>query len=155
MPKNTFGGNKAKGFKNSGPIKETELVIKSQDQEYAKVVKLLGSNMVDLQCFDGVKRLGLIRGALRKKCWISLNDIVLIGLRDYQDNKCDILSKYSQDEVRNLIKLNQITGSFENSSLDNNKNNNSILQEISEPWGWSDLSNNNDECGFNFTFDEI
>ena len=147
MPKNTFGGNKAKGFKNSGPIKETELVIKSQDQEYAKVVKLLGSNMVDLQCFDGVKRLGLIRGALRKKCWISLNDIVLIGLRDYQDNKCDILSKYSQDEVRNLIKLNQITGSFENSSLDNNKNNNSILQEISE--------NNNDECGFNFTFDEI
>jgi len=147
MPKNTFGGNKAKGFKNSGPIKETELVIKSRDQEYAKVVKLLGSNMVDLQCFDGVKRLGLIRGALRKKCWISLNDIVLIGLRDYQDNKCDILSKYSQDEVRNLIKLNQITGSFENSSLDNNKNNNSILQEISE--------NNNDECGFNFTFDEI
>merc|ERR1719508_606537 len=38
-------------------------------------------------CFDGVKRLCHIRGKLRKKVWINQSDIVLIGLRDYQDAK--------------------------------------------------------------------
>merc|ERR1719320_94516 len=42
-------------------------------------------------CFDGVKRLCHIRGKLRKKGWINQSDIVLIGLRDYQDAKADVL----------------------------------------------------------------
>merc|ERR1719348_2655975 len=53
-------------------------------------------------CFDGVKRLCHIRGKLRKKVWIAQSDIVLIGLRDYQDNKADVILKYSPDEARNL-----------------------------------------------------
>merc|ERR1719295_773204 len=49
-------------------------------------------------CFDGVKRLCHIRGKLR----INQSDIVLIGLRDYQDAKADVILKYSADEARNL-----------------------------------------------------
>merc|ERR1711884_173099 len=51
-------------------------------------------------CFDGVKRLCHIRGKLRKKVWINQSDIVLIGLRDYQDAKADVIQKYSADEAR-------------------------------------------------------
>merc|ERR1719400_128448 len=40
-------------------------------------------------CFDGVKRLCHIRGKMRKKVWVAQGDIVLIGLRDYQDGKAD------------------------------------------------------------------
>ena len=113
MPKNTFGGSKAKSSKNNtAKLKpKTDLIIKETDQEYAKVIKLYGSNMLELQCFDGVKRLGLIRGSMRKKEWITLNDIVLISIRDYQDNKCDIIAKYSPEDVRTLIKLGQIDNS--------------------------------------------
>merc|ERR1719483_1539878 len=53
-------------------------------------------------CFDGVKRLCYIRGKLRKKVWINQSDIVLLGLRDYQDAKADVILKYSADEARNL-----------------------------------------------------
>merc|ERR1719237_592812 len=53
-------------------------------------------------CFDGVKRLCHIRGKLRKKVWINQSDIILIGLRDYQDAKADVILKYSADEARNL-----------------------------------------------------
>merc|ERR1712226_372365 len=53
-------------------------------------------------CFDGVKRLCHIRGKLRKKVWINQSDIVLVGLRDYQDAKADVILKYSADEARNL-----------------------------------------------------
>merc|ERR1719315_71544 len=53
-------------------------------------------------CFDGVKRLCHIRGKLRKKVWINQSDIILIGLRDYQDAKADVILKYTADEARNL-----------------------------------------------------
>merc|ERR1712176_544175 len=53
-------------------------------------------------CFDGVKRLCHIRGKLRKKVWINQSDIILVGLRDYQDAKADVIQKCSADEARNL-----------------------------------------------------
>jgi len=34
--------------------------------------------------------------------WINAGDIILIGLRDYQDVKADVILKYNSDEARNL-----------------------------------------------------
>lgn len=70
--------------------------------EYAQVTKMLGNGRLEAMCFDGVKRLCHIRGKLRKKVWINQGDIILIGLRDYQDAKADVILKYSADEARNL-----------------------------------------------------
>merc|ERR1712137_1102233 len=53
-------------------------------------------------CFDGIKHLCHIRGKLRKKVWINQGDIILVGLRDYQDAKADVILKYNPDEARNL-----------------------------------------------------
>jgi initiation factor 1A len=36
------------------------------------------------------------------KVWINQGDIILIGLRDYQDAKADVILKYTPDEARNL-----------------------------------------------------
>ena len=63
---------------------------------------MLGNGRLEAMCFDGVKRLCHIRGKLRKKVWINQGDIILIGLRDYQDAKADVILKYSADEARNL-----------------------------------------------------
>ena len=62
---------------------------------------MLGSGRIEAMCFDGQKRLCKIRGKLRKKVWINVSDIVLVGLRDYQDGKADVILKYSSDEVNN------------------------------------------------------
>merc|ERR1711988_389528 len=79
-----------------------ELVFKEDGQEYAQVAKMLGNGRLEAMCFDGVKRLCHIRGKLRKKVWINQSDIILVGLRDYQDAKADVILKYSADEARNL-----------------------------------------------------
>ncbi len=34
--------------------------------------------------------------------WINQGDIVLISLREYQDEKADVILKYTADEARNL-----------------------------------------------------
>ena len=83
---------------------------------------MLGNGRLEAMCFDGVKRLCHIRGKLRKKVkketyhpencntiviilffqvWINQSDIILVGLRDYQDAKADVIQKYSADEARN------------------------------------------------------
>ncbi len=106
MPKNKFGGNKAK--KNKNYIPEKDFIVKESDQEYAKVVKALGSCNFELMCEDGVTRMGHVRGKMQKKIWINENDTVLVGLRDFQDNKCDIIHKYSPDEVKRLNNINEV-----------------------------------------------
>lgn len=63
---------------------------------------MLGNGRLEAMCFDGEKRLAHIRGKLRKKVWINQGDIILLSLRDYQDEKGDVILKYTADEARNL-----------------------------------------------------
>ncbi|XP_032666280.1 uncharacterized protein LOC116841909 [Odontomachus brunneus] len=103
MPKNKGkGGKNRRRGKNENETEKRELVFKEDGQEYAQVTKMLGNGRLEAMCFDGVKRLCHIRGKLRKKVWINQGDIILIGLRDYQDAKADVILKYTSDEARNL-----------------------------------------------------
>lgn len=103
MPKNKGkGGKNRRRGKNENDADKRELIFKEDGQEYAQVTKMLGNGRLEAMCFDGVKRLCHIRGKLRKKVWINQGDIILIGLRDYQDNKADVILKYNSDEARNL-----------------------------------------------------
>ncbi|MCI94113.1 eukaryotic translation initiation factor 1A-like, partial [Trifolium medium] len=39
---------------------------------------------------------------MHKKVWIAAGDIILVGLRDYQDDKADVILKFMPDEARLL-----------------------------------------------------
>lgn len=47
--------------------------------------------------------------------WINQGDIILIGLRDYQDAKADVILRYNPDEARNLKTYGELpeTGTHE------------------------------------------
>ena len=77
-------------------------------QEYAQVVKMLGNGRCECFCFDGITRLGHIRGKMRKKVWITAGDIILVAKRDFQDEKVDIVHKYTADEARNLKQYGEL-----------------------------------------------
>ncbi|GAA6014742.1 hypothetical protein JCM11491_001960 [Sporobolomyces phaffii] len=103
MPKNKGkGGKNRRRGKNENDGDKRELVFKEEGQEYAQVLKMLGNGRVEAMCFDGEKRLAHIRGKMRKKVWINQGDIILLSLRDFQDDKADVIQKYTADEARNL-----------------------------------------------------
>ena len=109
MEKKTGGGNKHKKKKNHAVMEvERSLTFKEENQEYAQVNRLLGNCRLECSCFDGMKRLAHIRGTMRKKVWINVNDIILVSLRDFQDGKCDVLLKYSAKEVARLKSMQEI-----------------------------------------------
>ncbi|VDD88275.1 unnamed protein product [Enterobius vermicularis] len=109
MPKNKGkGGKNRRRGKNENDIMKRELIMKEDGQEYAQVLKMLGNGRLTAFCFDGKQRLCHIRGKLRKKVWINTGDIILIGLRTYQDDKADVILKYNPDEARNLKACGQL-----------------------------------------------
>lgn len=87
---------------------QQQRIIYISGQEYAQVVKMLGNGRCECFCFDGVTRLGHIRGKMRKKVWITAGDIILVAKRDFQDEKVDIVHKYSADEARNLKQYGEL-----------------------------------------------
>ena len=66
---------------------------------------MLGNGRLEAYCFDGAKRLAHIRGKLRKKVWINQGDIILLSLREFQDDKADVIVKYTADEARSCTFL--------------------------------------------------
>jgi len=102
MPKNKGKGGKNRRRGKNENDEKRELVFKEDGQEYAQVLRMLGNGRLEAQCIDGVKRLCHIRGKMRKKVWVNTGDIVLVGLRDYQDEKADVILKFMADEARSL-----------------------------------------------------
>ncbi|KAJ1732290.1 Translation initiation factor 1A, partial [Coemansia biformis] len=102
------GKNYRRGKNDTSKMDKRELIFKDEGQEYAQVTKVLGNGRMEVQCVDDVKRLAHIRGSMRKKVWINLGDYVLISLREYQDGKCDIILKYTDEEVANLRQAGQL-----------------------------------------------
>jgi translation initiation factor 1A len=121
------GGKKGKKMKKDSSrfdIKR-DLQTKQEDQCYAQAIKLLGDCRVELQCFDGMKRVGHIRGSMKNKVWITVGDVLLVGLRDFQDAKCDIILKYSAEETRSLRSHQEIPTStkINESGIENTEEN--------------------------------
>ncbi len=72
------------------------------------MLRMLGNGRLEAYCIDGVKRLCHIRGKMRKKVWVNTGDIVLLGLREYQDEKADVILKYMADEARSLKQYGEL-----------------------------------------------
>lgn len=43
-----------------------------------------------------------VRGSMRKRAYVNVNDLVLVSLRDFQDDKADIIYKYENYELQDL-----------------------------------------------------
>jgi translation initiation factor 1A len=112
MGKNTgMGGNKRKKGKKMVQ-NDRELQFKEEMQEYGQTVRLLGDSRLEIQCLDGAKRMGHIRGTMRRRVWIAQGDVVLVALREHEKDKCDVILKYTEDEVRKLKQAGEIPESI-------------------------------------------
>lgn len=106
MPKHT---KKAKNAKNV-TITARPFFTKTEDQEYAQVMRMLGDCRVECNCFDGKTRLGIIRNKMRKgkANKIKIDDIVIVSLREFQDDKADIIHVYTIEDVNRLRRMGEI-----------------------------------------------
>ena len=61
--------------------------------------KMLGFDRIMVRCQDGATRLCRIKGKMKRKVWIRLNDIVLVSPWDFQDTRGDIVWRYKSNQA--------------------------------------------------------
>ena len=105
---NGKGGKNFRKSKNVSFNNRRTLEYKTEGQEYAIITAMLGNSRCECKCNDGLTRLGHIRGSMNKRVWISKGDTVLVALRDFQDDKVDIIHKYTLDETKTLRSYNEL-----------------------------------------------
>ena len=113
------GGKKHRRGKNVST--ELKVDIPDEFQFFGYVTKILGSGCVNLDYYipkcddneniiDWIKhsKIGVVRGKMRRRVWVNLNDIVLVTEREFCQNKVDIIDKYDSSQLEYLKKYSNI-----------------------------------------------
>ena len=127
MPKNKGAGGKNRRKGKGSTNEQSSIVYKGSDQEYGQIIKSLGNSYMEVLCFSetgNTKRRAHIRGKMRKRIWMNTGDIVLVNIRNYQQDVCDLIVKYTPDEARLLRSKGYLPD-----SIDINKNNDPVENE--------------------------
>ena len=108
-----------KNKKKTQPSVKRNLVFKTFQEEYAVITKKLGDRRMMVKMPDmGAEIMAIIPGRFRKRCWFDIGDLCLVSQREFQENKVDIVYKYTPDERRELCRLGEIPATFVSASAD-------------------------------------
>ncbi len=84
-------------------LSESFIKPRLPDSEYEVLgiaEKLLGYDRIMVKCVDGFSRLCRIRGKMKRRAWIRLNDIVIVSPWDFQsDKRGDIVYRYRRNQA--------------------------------------------------------
>lgn len=140
MGKKNSGGKNFKKQKKISDKTDRDLVFSEDGQAYAMIKNKFGDGRFNCELI-GINKtiIGHIAGSMRKKVWINIGDIVLVSLREFNLDKCDIIHKYNQDEARSLKSYGEIPENY---------NLNASLLDIMD-------KENSLEENLNFDFEEI
>lgn len=90
-----------KKVKSEGEL--SELILPSGTDVLGVCTKLLGYDRILVKCADGKERLCRIRGKMKRRVWIRMDDIVLISPWDFQsDKRGDVRIRYTRGQAETL-----------------------------------------------------
>ncbi|WP_319540920.1 translation initiation factor eIF-1A [uncultured Methanospirillum sp.] len=75
-------------------------------EQFAIAELMLGSFHIRVRSSDGVSRLGRIKGKMKRRVWIREGDIIIIVPWSFQDEKCDIIYRYTPPQ-RDWLRRNK------------------------------------------------
>jgi translation initiation factor 1A len=90
-------------FDEIGEIQGEVVRVRIPQEEKGEVLgvaeKMLGGSRILVLCVDGVRRMCRIPGRLKKRNWIHLGDIVIVVPWDFQNEKADVVHKYTRPQA--------------------------------------------------------
>lgn len=120
MPNQQGGKNYKKSKHSTGEIIE-KIQNAEADQMYGRVIKILGNLNMSVYCNDNYTRICKVCGAMRKRVWVNVGDLVIVSLRDLdfqpnemkkseqtKDMRGDIIYKFDQNLIGKAKKLEGI-----------------------------------------------
>ena len=90
-------------------------------QEFCVAVRCLGSRNFTLRFHDRKERLGHLAGRISKRQWVGIGSWVIASMREFQDDKCDIIEVLTDEEHKKLAKQGEIDLSIGSGMAGTNK----------------------------------
>ena len=105
---------RAKNSKNRRGAVSVKRAVEFKDdmQEYVVMTKMLGDRRIMVRLPDTSEKLAIIPGRFRKRCWMKAGDVLLASYREFQENRLDIVHKYTPEEARQLVNYKEIPPFF-------------------------------------------
>ena len=92
------GKSKGKGKQSGEPVvRRVRTPIEGEVLGIA--LQMLGGSRVRVQCMDGKIRLCRIRGKIVKRLWVREDDVVLVSPWPFQDERGDIVHRYTRTQA--------------------------------------------------------
>ncbi len=117
MPNQQGGKNYKKSKHSTGDV-VAKVQEAEDDQLYGRVIKILGNLNMSVYCNDNYTRICKVCGAMRKRVWVNIGDLVIVSLRDLdydphptklgkdtKDMRGDIIYKFDQNLIGKAKKL--------------------------------------------------
>ena len=115
MPRNLKGGKNYKKMAKGNSVFDIDKfrIDRQEGQQIARVLRNLGNLNMSCYCNDGITRICKIRGKMIKREFVDAGDLVLISLReleqdtteaDKKEMRGDILAKYPYECISELRK---------------------------------------------------
>ena len=111
MPYNKGGKKNKRRKKKTAATDESTRYLPTAEKGlmYALAVKMLGNRRLTVKCADGTERLAIIPGKFKgRRHWISVGMLLLISIRDYQENKVDVIHIYSDQDAKRLRRKGEL-----------------------------------------------
>jgi initiation factor 1A len=119
------GGKKTKRTKrSSNNDDEASRFVPSANAEegqmYAIATKMLGNRRLRARGTDGKERLAIIPGKFKgRRNWVSVGMLLMLNIRDYQDDKSDVIYIYSAQDAKRLRRKGELDDLFDKEEEDN------------------------------------
>jgi initiation factor 1A len=117
MP-NQQGGKNYKKSKHSTEAARLQEAEASEGQMYGRIIKILGNRNFQVYCNDNRTRICKVCGAMTKRVWLAVGDLVIFSVRDFevsvavkgadrmkQAERGDIIYKFDQTLIGKAKKL--------------------------------------------------
>ncbi len=97
--------NKSKDNKNDSENEtKTRIKLPKGEEILGIIEQRLGGNRMYVKCQDGKTRNCRVPGRLRRRLWLRPGDTVIVEPWDYDDEKADVLYKYTKNQAKILKK---------------------------------------------------
>lgn len=97
---------------------------------YGQVLRTLGDCNFSVFCFDGQERMCHIRKSIKRGERAEVDSIVLVGIRDFSEDKGDIVYIFTKDQASELRRLHEIPSKVVKDDEDDSKNDDEVEFDI-------------------------
>lgn len=92
----------------SGASLRVKMPDKKEGELFGIADSLVGGSRLEVMCEDGVKRLARIPGKMKRRMWIREGDLVIVKPWDFQNDKADVVWRYTKTQAEYLSRKDMI-----------------------------------------------